>query len=62
MFSAYVTEKIPTSRTCNRFVRTSHVITPSAIFAAAAPIAAMRIPFFPPILSTSGPLTKNENA
>src|SRR5437762_7433236 len=33
-------------------------MTPSATFAAAAPSAAMRIPVFPPILSTSGPLIK----
>ena len=33
-------------------------MTPRATLAADAPIAAMRIPRFPPILSTSGPLIK----
>ena len=32
------------------------------MFASEEPMAAMRIPRLPPILSTSGPLTRNEKA
>ena len=45
-----------------RPVSTSQVITPSAIFAAAAPTAAIMMPFFPPIRSTSGPFRRNDSA
>lgn len=46
---------------CVRPVTVIHVSTPIAIFATDAPTAAMMIPFLPPILSTNGPLMRNEN-
>ena len=45
-----------------RPVSLRYVSTPRMMLAMDAPKAAMMMPRLPPILSTSGPLTRNENA